>query len=110
MALTDAINTKTYWHRDLLVFAVLCSLWSALLIFRVICDPFSSPIYPFHDVFLGIKFYGYAAHITMTIQAIAFAAFGLGILLHQLMGTDPRAIVLCGGCDQSHTFLHNQFQ
>jgi hypothetical protein len=27
-----------------------------------------------------------------------------------VMGIDPRAIVLCGGCDQSHTFLRDQFQ
>jgi len=81
--LTDARSPKLRWHRDLLVFAVLCILWSALVIFRVIRDPFSSPGYPFQDVFLGIKFYGHAAHITMTMQAIAFAAFGIGILLHQ---------------------------
>ena len=81
--MTDARSTNPHWHRDLLVFALLCILWSALLIFRAIRDPFSSPGYPFQDVFLGIKFYGHAAHITMTIQAIAFAAFGIGILLHQ---------------------------
>jgi hypothetical protein len=68
------------------VFAILCTVWSALLIFRAIRDPFSSPGYPFQDVFLGIKFYGHSAHITMTIQAIAFAAFGIGILLHQRWG------------------------
>jgi len=84
--LTDARSTNPHWHRDLLVFALLCILWSALLIFRAIRDPFSSPGYPFQDVFLGIKFYGHAAHITMTIQAIAFAAFGIGILLHQRWG------------------------
>ena len=26
------------------------------------------------------------------------------------MGIDPRAIVLCGGRDQSHTFFRDQFQ
>ena len=40
----------------------------------------------FQDVFFGIKFYGRAAHITMTIQAIVYAAFGIGILLHQRWG------------------------
>jgi hypothetical protein len=84
--LTNATNAKSRWHRDLLVFALLCTLWSALLIFRVIRDPFSSQAYPFQDVFLGIKFYGHAARITMTVQAIAFAAFGIGILLHQRWG------------------------
>ena len=84
--MTNATNAKSRWHRDLLVFALLCTLWSALLIFRVIRDPFSSQAYPFQDVFLGIKFYGHAARITMTVQAIAFAAFGIGILLHQRWG------------------------
>src|SRR5258708_2171732 len=75
------------WHRDLLVFAVLCTLWSAVLIFRVVTrDPFSSQAYPFQDVFLGVKFYGRVAHITMAIQAIIYAALGIGILLHQRWG------------------------
>ena len=84
--MADARGTKPHWHRDILVCALLCILCSALLIFRAIRDPFSSPGYPFQDVFVGIKFYGHAAHITMTIQAIAFAAFGIGILLHQRWG------------------------
>jgi hypothetical protein len=85
--LNDATNTQPGWHRDLLVFALLCTLWSALLIFRVVIrDPFSSQASPFQDVFLGVKFYGHAAHITMTMQAIVFAAFGIGILLHQRWG------------------------
>jgi hypothetical protein len=75
------------WHRDLLVFALLCILWAALLMFRVVArDPLSSPTNPFQDVFLGVKFYGHAAHLTMTIQAIIFAAFGIGILLQQRWG------------------------
>jgi hypothetical protein len=84
--LAEATDTKRRWHRDL-VFAALCTLWSALLIFRVVFrDAFSSPASPFQDVFLGVKFYGRAAHITMTIQAVVFAAFGIGILLHQRWG------------------------
>ena len=75
------------WHRDLLVFAVLCTLWSVMLIFRVLTrDPFSSQAYPFQDVFLGVKFYGRVAHITMAIQAIIYGALGIGILLHQRWG------------------------
>jgi hypothetical protein len=46
----------------------------------------SSQGFPFQDVFLGVKFYGRVAHLTMTIQAIAFAAIGIGILLHQRWG------------------------
>ena len=85
--MTDSTSTGLRWHRDLLVFAAFCTLWSALLIFRVMVrDPVSSPASPFQDVFLGVKFYGHAAHITMTIQAIAFAAFGIGILLHHRWG------------------------
>ncbi len=85
--MAEATYTQLRWHRDLLVFAALCTLWSALLIFRVVIrDPFSSQASPFQDVFLGVKFYGHAAHITMTIQAAVFAAFGIGILLHQRWG------------------------
>ena len=55
--------------------------------FRVVArDPLSSPTDPFQDVFLRVKFYGHAAHLTMTIQAIIFAAFGIGILLQQRWG------------------------
>jgi hypothetical protein len=75
------------WHRNLLVFALLCTLWAVLLMFRVVArDPLSSPTDPFQDVFLRVKFYGHAAHLTMTIQAIIFAAFGIGILLQQRWG------------------------
>jgi len=85
--LAEATNAKPRWHRDLLVFAALCTLWSAFLISRlVIRDPMSSQGFPFQDVFLGVKFYGRAAHLTMTIQAVTFAAFGIGILLHQRWG------------------------
>jgi hypothetical protein len=85
--LNNATNRKARWHFDLLAFAALCTLWSALLILRVFTrDPFSSPASPFQDVFLGGKFYSRTAHITMTIQAIVFAAFGIGILLHQRWG------------------------
>jgi len=85
--LADATNTEPRWHRDLLVFAALCTLWSAFLIFRLVMrDPMSSQGFPFQDVFLGVKFYGRVARLTMTIQAIAFAAFGIGILLHQRWG------------------------
>jgi hypothetical protein len=38
------------------------------------------------DVFLGVKFYGRVAHITMAIQAIIYGALGIGILLHQRWG------------------------
>ena len=85
--MAEATNAKPRWHRDLLVFAALCTLWSAFLISRlVIRDPMSSQGFPFQDVFLGVKFYGRAAHLTMTIQAVTFAAFGIGILLHQRWG------------------------
>jgi hypothetical protein len=67
--------------------SVLCTLWSALLIFRVVtCDPLSSQAYPFQDVFLGVKFYDRVAHITMAIQAAIYGLLGIGILLHQRWG------------------------
>ena len=85
--MSNRTNAKRRWHPDLLVFALLCTLWSALLIFRVaIHDPLGAQASRFQDVFLGVKFYGHTAHVTMTIQAIVFAAFGIGILLHQRWG------------------------
>jgi hypothetical protein len=53
-----------------------------VLLYRVLIrDPFSSQANPFQDVFFGAKFYGSAAHFTMTIEAIIYAALGIGILL-----------------------------
>ena len=61
--LTAATNTKQRWHRDLLVFALLCTLWSALLIFRVVIrDPFSSQASPFQDVFFGEVLWSRGTH------------------------------------------------
>ena len=83
----DATNAKRRWHCDLLVFGLLCILWSVLLIFRVaIHNPLRAQAFQFQDVFLGVKFYGHAAHVTMTIQAIVFAASGISILLRQRWG------------------------
>ncbi len=75
------------WPRDLSVFGPLCALWAAFLIFRMVArDPYGSPSETFEEVFFGVKFYGHAAHVTMTIQAVISAVFGIGILLHQRWG------------------------
>jgi hypothetical protein len=36
--------------------------------------------------FLGVKFYGSAARTKIIIQAVIYAAFGIGVLLHQRWG------------------------
>jgi hypothetical protein len=74
------------WPRDLKLFGALCTLWAALLIVRVVAGPFSSHSQTFQDVFLGIKFFDGTAQITMTIQAVIYAAFGIGIVLRRRWG------------------------
>jgi len=73
---------RRQWPRDLKVCAGICAVWGALLLFRVAFDR-GSAANPFQDVFLGVKFYGRPAHITMAIQAAIFLAFSIGILLRQ---------------------------
>ena len=41
---------------------------------------------PLEDVIFGVKFYANQARVTMALQAIIIAAFGLGILMHQRWG------------------------
>jgi hypothetical protein len=78
---------RRQWPRDLKVFAALCAIWGLVLLCRLaVFDPFSSPSNPFQDVFLGVKFYGHAAHLTMALQAATFIAFGAGILMRRKWG------------------------
>ncbi len=41
---------------------------------------------PIEDVVFGIKFYGNEARLTMALQAVVIAAFGIGILMRQSWG------------------------
>ena len=70
------------WPRDLGIFAGLCILWAAVLLMRSIFN-LSAGGAPIEDVILGVKFYGDQARLTMALQAIVIAAFGIGILTRQ---------------------------
>ena len=75
------------WPRDLQAFAMASLLWGGFLLVRAIFVlRAGAPAVPFEDVFLGVKFYGDHARVTMTLQAIIFVTFAIGILMHQRWG------------------------
>jgi hypothetical protein len=75
------------WPRDLQAFAMASLFWGGFLLVRAIFAlRAGAPAVPFEDVFLGVKFYADQARLTMALQAIIFAAFAIGILLHQRWG------------------------
>jgi hypothetical protein len=72
------------WPLDVRIFGALCALWSLELLVRVAtAGRFDAVKLPFQDVLFGVKFYGTAARVTMTIQATVFAAFGIGMFLRR---------------------------
>jgi len=71
--------------RDFRIFAGLCILWSAVLLARSIFNLTAGGV-PLEDVIFGVKFHGDEARVTMALQAIIIAAFGIGILLRQRWG------------------------
>jgi len=73
------------WPLDLVIFGGLCALWSLVLLARVIFDVRAGTD-PFEDVLLGVKFYGSAARVTMAIQAVTIATFGVGMLTRKRWG------------------------
>jgi hypothetical protein len=73
------------WRRDFRIFAVLCVLWSIVLLARSIFN-LSAGGAPLEDVIFGVKFYGDEARVTMALQAIIIAAFGIGISMRQRWG------------------------
>jgi hypothetical protein len=70
------------WPRDFQIFAALCVLWSAVLALRSIFNLSAGGV-PIEDVIFGVKFHGDEARLTMALQAIIIAAFGIGILMRQ---------------------------
>jgi hypothetical protein len=73
------------WPRDFRVFAGLCVFWSLVLFARSIFNLSAGGV-PLEDVVFGVKFYGNEARLTMALQAIVIAAFGIGILMRQSWG------------------------
>ena len=84
-ALTPSSESADRWPRDLRIFAGICILWSAVLMTRSIFN-LSAGGAPLEDVIFGVKFYADQARVTMALQAIIIAAFGIGILMHQRWG------------------------
>ena len=75
------------WPRDLQAFAMASLLWGGFLLVRAIFAlRAGAPAVPFEDVFLGVKFYGDHARLTMALQAIIFVTFAIGILMHKRWG------------------------
>ncbi len=73
------------WPRDFRIFAVLCILWSLVLLTRSVFNLSAGGV-PLEDVIFGVKFYGNEARVTMALQAIIIAAFGIGISTRQRRG------------------------
>lgn len=73
------------WPRDFRIFAGLCILWSAVLLARAIFNVSAGGL-PLEDVIFGVKFYRDEARVTMALQAIIIAAFGIGISMRQRWG------------------------
>ena len=70
---------------DFRIFAVLCFLWSMFLFARAIFNLSAGGV-PIEDVIFGIKFHGDEARLTMALQAVIIASFGIGILMRQRWG------------------------
>jgi hypothetical protein len=73
------------WKRDFRIFAGLCILWSAVLLARSVFNLSAGGV-PIEDVIFGVKFHGDEARVTMALQAIVIAAFGIGIIARQRWG------------------------
>lgn len=83
--MTPPSESTDRWPRDLRIFAGLCLLWSLVLFVRSIFNLSAGGV-PLEDVIFGVKFYAEQARLTMALQAITIAAFGIGILMHQRWG------------------------
>ena len=73
------------WPRDFQIFAGLCVLWSVVLMARALFNLSAGGV-RIEDVIFGVKFYGDHARVTMALQAVVIAAFGIGILMRRSWG------------------------
>lgn len=73
------------WPRDFRIFAGLCIVWSLVLLARSLFDLSAGGV-PIEDVIFGVKFHGDEARVTMALQAIIIASFGIGILMRRRWG------------------------
>jgi hypothetical protein len=79
------VGDSERWPRDFQIFAGLCIFWSVVLFARSIFNLSAGGV-PIEDVVFGVKFHGDEARVTMALQAIIIASFGIGILVHQRWG------------------------
>lgn len=79
-------DASSRWPRDFRIFAGLCIAWSAFLFARAIFNLSAGGV-PLEDVIFGVKFHGNEARLTMALQAIVIAVFGIGILTRQRWGS-----------------------
>jgi hypothetical protein len=84
-ALTPSLELTDRWPRDLRIFAGICILWSAVLMTRSIFNLSAGGV-PLEGVIFGVKFYANHARVTMALQAIIIAGFGIGVLMHKRWG------------------------
>jgi hypothetical protein len=84
-ALTARPGANDRWPRDLRIFAMLCVVWSAVLLMRSIFNLSAGGV-PLEDVVFGVKFYSGEARVTMALQAVIIAAFGIGLLSRRRWG------------------------
>jgi hypothetical protein len=73
------------WPPDLAMFGMLSTLWAIVLLARVLFILYSHSA-PFEDALLGVKFYGSSARLTMALQAVIIATFGLAIQIRKRWG------------------------
>jgi hypothetical protein len=86
-ALIARSESRERWPRDLRVFGAASILWAAVLMMRAVFNlSAGAPATPLEDVIFGVKFYGDEARVTMALQAVTIAAFGIGILRRQFWG------------------------
>ena len=74
------------YPRDFRIFAGLCIFWSLFLLVRAIFN-LSAGGAQLEDVIFGVKFHAGEARLTMALQAIVIATFGIGILMRQRWGS-----------------------
>ena len=76
--------THDPWPRDLKIFALVCAVWTAGLIGRVVVSDNSYyPEGPVQAMMIGMKFSGPIARLALVVQAVVVATFAVGISLEQ---------------------------
>ena len=85
MAASTHIN-RAQWPRDLKIFALLASLWVAVLIARIVIhDAMYSP-YELQAIVLGMRFEGFSARVAIMAQAMVIATISLGVAAERKWG------------------------